>query len=142
MGRRIPADQEAVHDLTTTRPSDVGPLLDAPAKVAYKRRLHELRDELEEAQRFHDLARATTAQAEIDFLTHELAAAFGLGGRDRKAGSLTERARSTVTKPIKSAGQKIRGHHPALGHHLATHIKTGTFCQYLPDPTQPLRWTL
>jgi hypothetical protein len=141
-GQRGTADREAVHDLTATRPSDVGALLDAPAKAAYRRRLHELRDELTEAQRFHDPARATKAQTEIDFLTHELAAALGLGGRDRKASSVAERARSTVTKSIKAALKKIRASHPALGHHLATHIRTGTFCQYLPDPTQPLRWTL
>ena len=142
VGQRGTADQEAVHDLTATRPSDVGALLDAPAKADYRRRLRELRDELTEAQGFHDSARATKAQAEIDFLVHELAAALGLGGRDRKASSITERARSTVTKSIKAAIKKIHASHPALGHHLATHLKTGTFCQYLPDPTQPLRWTL
>jgi hypothetical protein len=38
--------------------------------------------------------------------------------------------------------QKIRTHHPALGHHLATHLKTGTFCQYLPHPAQPIHWHL
>ena len=141
-GQRGTADREAVHDLTATRPSDVGALLDAPAKAAYRRRLRELRDELTEAQRFRDPARATKVQTEIDFLTHELAAALGLGGRDRKASSVAERARSTVTKSIKAAMKKIHTSHPALGHHLATHIRTGTFCQYLPDPTQPLRWTL
>jgi tetratricopeptide (TPR) repeat protein len=131
---------EAVPDLAVTVPGDLGGVLDAPAKTAYKRRLCELQGELEEAQQFHDLARATAVQAEIDMFTHELVIALGLGGRDRKVGSTAERARSAVTKAIKTVVQKIRQHHPALGHHLATHLKTGTFCQYLPDPTQPIPW--
>jgi hypothetical protein len=133
---------ETVSDLPVTAPGDLGGLLDAQAKTAYKRRLCELQDELAEAQQFHDLARATAIQAEIDTLTHELAVALGLGGRDRKVGSSAERARSAITKAIKAAVQKIRTHHPALGHHLATHLKTGTFCQYLPHPAQPIHWHL
>ncbi|MBM3226501.1 MAG: hypothetical protein FJZ47_22275 [Candidatus Tectomicrobia bacterium] len=90
----------------------------------------------------HDLARATQAQAEIEWLSHELAAARGLGGRDRQVGSDAERARSTLTKAIKTAIHKIAQHHPALGHHLATHLKTGLFCQYRPAPGQATLWTL
>jgi hypothetical protein len=122
-------------EVVVTAPRDLGAVLDAPAKAAYKRRLCELQGELEEARRHHDLARATVVQAELDALTHELAIALGLNGRDRKVGSTAERARSAVTKAIKAAVQKIQAYHPALGHHLLTHIKTGTFCTYLPAPT-------
>jgi non-specific serine/threonine protein kinase len=110
--------------------------------MAYKQRLLDLRATLAEAQRCHDLARAAQAQAEIDWLSSELAAAVGLGGRDRQVGADAERARSTVTKAIKAAVRKIRQHHPALGHHLATHLKTGLFCQYRLAPGQPTCWTL
>src|SRR5215471_15525027 len=98
----------------------LGATLDASAKIAYKRRLLDLHATLTEAQRCHDLARAAQAQAEIDWLSSELAAAFGLGGRDRQVGADAERARSTVTKAIKAAVHKIRQHHPALGHHRAS----------------------
>ena len=135
-----PVVATAVPDLAEAIPSDLGSVLDPQAKMAYKRRLCELQDEFDEAQQFHDLTRATAIQAEIDALTYELSTAIGLGGRDRKAGSTAERARSAVTKAIKTAVQNIRAHHPALGHHLATHLKTGTFCQYLPDPTQAMCW--
>jgi hypothetical protein len=121
---------------------DAGAALDAQAKAAYKRRLDELQEDLSEAQRFHDPARVAQAQAEIDFLTEELAAAVGLGGRDRRAASHAERARLNVTKAMKAALSKISDSHPALGHHLATSITTGTFCAYTPDPTQPTAWTL
>jgi len=97
---------------------------------------------LAEAQRFHDPVRTAHAQAEMDFLTAELAAAVGLGGRDRRAASVAERARLNVTKAIRAALHKMSESHPALGHHLTTSITTGTFCAYTPDPTQPLSWTL
>jgi non-specific serine/threonine protein kinase len=88
------------------------------------------------------VGRAAHAQAEIDCLVAELAAAVGLGGRDRRAVAIAERARLNVTKAIKAALSKIRTSHPALGHHLATSIKTGTFCVYTLDPTHPISWTL
>jgi DNA-binding response OmpR family regulator len=135
-------DQLAAHALYVGGLGDAGVVLDAQAKAAYKRRLDELRDDLAEAQRFHDLARITHIQAEIDYLTTELAAAVGLGGRDRRVASSAERARLMVTKAIRAALRKISDSHPVLGHHLATSITTGTFCTYTPDPTAPLSWTL
>lgn len=122
--------------------NDAGALLDARAKAAYRTRLNELQDELEEAQRFNDPGRAAKAQTEIEFLSEALTTALGLGGRDRRGKSTAERARSTVTKSIKAAIKKIHLHHPALGHYFATSIKTGTFCCYDPDPTHPISWTL
>src|SRR5262249_28044763 len=73
--------------------SDAGEILDPQARAAYKQRLSELREELTEAQDFHDLGRSEQLAAEIDFLTHELTSAVGLGGRARRVGSPTERAR-------------------------------------------------
>ncbi|HEY5869383.1 MAG TPA: ABC transporter C-terminal domain-containing protein, partial [Candidatus Tectomicrobia bacterium] len=136
------ADQRAAQHLRVGRLGDAGPVLDAQAKTAYKRRLDELQADLAEAQRFHDAERAAKAQAEIDMLIAELAAAVGLGGRDRRAAAIAERARLNVTKAIKAALSKISDNHPALGHHLATSIKTGTFCAYTLDPAHPQSWTL
>jgi non-specific serine/threonine protein kinase len=121
---------------------DLGATLDSTAKMSYRQRLLDLRATLADAERCHDLVRAAQARAEIDWLSSELAAAVGLGGRDRQVGADAERARSTVTKAIKAAVRKIRQHHPALGHHLATHLKTGLFCQYRLAPGQPICWTL
>jgi non-specific serine/threonine protein kinase len=121
---------------------DAGELLDAQAKTEYKRRLDDLREELEEARRFHDPARAAKIQAELEFLTDQLAAAVGMGGRDRQASSATERARLNITKTIKAALRQIASNHPVLGQHLDTSIKTGTFCSYTPDPTRPISWIL
>ena len=82
----------------------LGATLDAAAQMAYKRRLLDLRTTLAEVQRRHDLATAQI-QAEMDWLSSELAAAHGLGGRDRQVGADAERARSTVTKAIKAVAQ-------------------------------------
>ena len=138
----LSAEQWATHHLHVEGLGDAGTVLDSQAKAAYKRRLDELQADVAEAQSWNDLARATTAQAEIEFLTGELAAAVGLGGRDRRVASSAERARLMVTKAIRAALHKLRDNHPALGHHLATSITTGTYCTYTPDPTTPLSWQL
>ena len=44
----------------------------------------------------------------LNAITEQLAAAVGLGGRDRLAASDAERARSAVTQAIKSAVRRIR----------------------------------
>ncbi len=121
---------------------DAGPLLDTQARVAYRRRLVDLREEMAEAERFNDAGRVERLRDEIEMLSAQLAAAVGLGGRSRKAASVTERARLTVTKRIKDALGKVRDSHPALGEHLAARIRTGYQCAYLPEPERPIAWDL
>jgi tetratricopeptide (TPR) repeat protein len=120
---------------------DAGELLDPAARAAYRRRLEDLRDELEEARTCNDPARASRAEHEIAFLTDELAQAVGLGGRARKAASAAERARVNVTRTVGGAVKKIAAGNPALGQHLVATIRTGTFCSYTPDPRVPIVWT-
>jgi tetratricopeptide (TPR) repeat protein len=119
---------------------DAGALLDPAAKVAYKRRLDELRAELGEAREFNDPGRAERAEEEIEFLTRELARAVGLSGRDRKAASHAERSRVKVTKAIRVALSHIAKACPELGRHLEATIRTGEFCVYTPDPRAPVPW--
>ena len=116
------------------------PVLDAQAKAECKRRLNELRQDLNEAERFNDPQRKTKAQNEVQAITDYIASAVGLGGRDRKTSSDTERARSAVTKCIRKAIQKIGDAIPSLGYHLAARIKTGYFCCYNPHPDRPVTW--
>ncbi len=132
--------QEGGGGVRSARFQDVGPILDSRAKAEYARRLTELRGELEEADRFNDPERAAKAQQEMDFIANQLAVATGLGGRNRRAASQAERARSAVTKRIKDSIDKIAEAMPALGRHLATTVKTGYFCSYNPDPNRPVKW--
>jgi CheY-like chemotaxis protein len=121
---------------------DAGPILDPQAKAEYRRRLTEIDEELQEAERFNDTARIARATEERELLAHELASAVGLGGRDRKAASDTERARVNVTRAIKAATDRIAENSPALSAHFDATLRTGTYCSYAPDPNTPLRWEL
>ena len=121
-------------DDSSFAPSDAGPMLDGDAKKAYSARLVELRDELEEAQRFNDVFRTSKIRAEMAILTNELARAFGLYGKSRLALSDAERARVRVTLAVKGAIEKISKYNSLVGWHLATSVRTGAFCLYRPAP--------
>lgn len=122
--------------------SDAGPVLDAEARRAYRQRIEELAHEVAEAERRGDLARAAAGTEEIEILTAELSRAEGLGGRERPAASTAERARQAVTKALRSALRRIAVESPALGQHLASTVRTGTYCRYDPDPRLPIAWRL
>lgn len=122
--------------------ADAGDMLDATAKDAYRRRLAEIDDDIDEARANGDDLRAAQGQTEREFLVTELARAVGLGGRDRRAGSQSERARASVTQALRKAMARLRDIDPALGEHLDRTVRTGTYCAYLPDPRLPPAWKL
>ena len=119
---------------------DAGPLLDAQAKEAYRRRLAEIEDDIGEALAKGDDERAAQADIERDLVIRELGRAVGLDGRDRRAASAPERARASVTRAIRQAMARIREHHPTMGIHLDRAIRTGTYCAYLPDSPASVQW--
>jgi hypothetical protein len=123
-----PAESRLVPDA-----GNAGELLDRRAKEAYRRRLTEIDEDIEEARTMGDVERAAQGDAERECLLRELARAVGLGGRDRRAGSASERARSAVTRAIRQALARLREHNPSLGEHLDRTIRTGTCCAYMPD---------
>jgi hypothetical protein len=129
-------------DLRGDALGDAGAVLDPEAKAAYRRRLQDLQEEVAEAERFNDAERATRARQEMEFIADELAGAVGLGGRDRNAASAAERARVSVTRAIRSAMARIANHNPALGKHLESTVRTGTYCSYNPDPRVPMSWQI
>jgi DNA-binding NarL/FixJ family response regulator/class 3 adenylate cyclase len=141
---RIPRDRSpaarAVREegLTAASAGDAGEILDPEARSAYKKRLDDLREEIDEAERFNDPERAASARDEVDALERELASAFGLGGRSRKAGSATERARVNVRNAITSALRSIGKHDPELSDHLSKAVRTGTYCSYV---SEGIDWT-
>ena len=89
-----------------------------------------------------DSERVAQADTERDFIVRELSRAFGLGSRNRRAGSATERARVSVTRAVRQAMERIQEHNSPLGEHLDRAIRTGTYCAYLPDPRVPVAWRL
>src|SRR5262249_57017649 len=115
-GRRFPTRP----DTTARDLGDAGAVLDAKARALYQRRICELREELAEAVRLDDGCTAARLRLELESLRDQLASAVGLGGRNRKTGSHSERARLMVTKAIKAAMTKIRASDASLRRHRAT----------------------
>ena len=139
-GNPVPAQEQAAAAHLAF--GDAGPMLDAQAKQTYRRRLAEIEDDIDDARAADDHRREAQADTEREFLIRELSRAVGLGGRDRRAGSVSERARAGVTRAIRQAIAHIKQHQPDLADHLERAIRTGTHCSYLPDTRVPNHWDL
>jgi hypothetical protein len=140
----IGAQGNDVHVLTLIgsdfAPTGADPILDDTAKARFKVRLQTLATELEDTEESGDASRSEQLRGEQDALIHELAAAAGLGGRSRRLGDQTERARKTVSARVRDALTKIDQAHPALADHLRSTLQMGTVCSYAPR--QSTAWTL
>jgi pimeloyl-ACP methyl ester carboxylesterase len=108
------------------------PILDYKARAAYRQRLRDLDIEVEDAERRLDVPRADRLQRERDELIAGLRQAAGLGGRARRLGDASERARKAVTARIRQSIKLIAAAHPELGEHLERSVSTGAVCAYRP----------
>lgn len=131
----------AAHGTIVAEPG-TGERLDRTALTAYRNRLREIDEELDEAQSWNDPARAERVEAEREALLRELAGAAGLGGRARTMGGTAERARVAVRKAIAAALDRIDAEDPAMARLLRRTVHTGSACRYEPDPDTPLDWLL
>jgi hypothetical protein len=119
---------------------DSGPLLDGRARSAYRHRIEGLRIEIGDALDAGQEERAEALQTEHDELVHQLAQAFGLGGRARAAGSAAEKARLNVTRAVRAALVRLSEALPGAGPVLDRRIRTGLYCAYEPADDDPVRW--
>ncbi len=124
------------------RLGDAGVLLDSRSRAAYRRRVADLRVEVEDALALEDDDRAAEVQAELDSLVAELARAFGLGGRDRKASSVAEKARLNVTRAVRTAVARLTEALPEPGAVLDRRVRTGLFCAYEPHAEDEAIWSV
>lgn len=115
--------------------------LDEQARRSYRRRLVEIEDDIAEARRNNDSARAELAERDREYLVAELSRAVGLGGRMRAVGSDAERARTAVARAIRYALGRLAEHHPEVVDHLENCLRTGTYCSYRPDPAAAVAWS-
>lgn len=120
---------------------DAGPLIDARARAEYRRRIEALRSAADDAIERGNLEAAEQAEAEIEALAGELSRAFGLGGRDRAAASIAERARLNVSRAIRSAIAKLGQAMPEAEAALGPRIRTGLYCAYEPGQSD-VRWVV
>ena len=94
----LASNRQATTELPRSTLGDAGELLDARAKDAYRRRLTDIDDDIEQARANGDAEREAQAHSERDFLVAELSRAVGLGGRERRAASASDRARAGATR--------------------------------------------
>ncbi len=118
------------------------PVLDEKAKAEYRARLTTLEDEIDAAMTRQDDQHAERLEREREALLGALRVAFGLGGRPRRLGSESERARKAVTARIKDALRRLDSRHPPLARHLRSTVSTGTYCCYRPPVAVSMRWRL
>lgn len=142
LGRGDGAAGGVAVDALASALGDAGPALDATARAAYRDRLAQLRDAIDEAEANADGMRAGELREEETMLVRELAAAVGLGGRDRPVGAATERARVNVTRAISDAVKRIAVHAPGLARHLEASVRTGAWCSYRPPRPDEADWQL
>ncbi|MEU2759513.1 AAA family ATPase [Streptomyces sp. NPDC007094] len=109
------------------------PVLDEEAKRRYKEHLERLDAEIDRAAARDDTEQVEKYGRERQALLDELRTAAGLGGRTRRLGDQTERARKTVTARIRDTLRKLDPLHPALAAHLKASVTTGTTCAYRPE---------
>ena len=142
LGRLIAAPGTEIHclDLAEAGVEEhaSGELIDERARREYEQRVRDLQQEIDEAERDHDLVRADRSRLELDAIVDHLTAALGLGGRARRHTDSTERARSAVTQRIRASIRRIEADHPALGAHLRASVQTGIYCRYQPE--RPTVW--
>lgn len=127
----------------TAPAGDTGlPVLDDEARAAYRRRLAEIEEDIDEAAAMNDPGRVELAERDRDYLVAELTRAVGLGGRNRTDRGTAERARTSVSRSLRYALQRMAEVHPAMAGHLRQTVRTGTYCSYVPDPLTPVVWTM
>jgi hypothetical protein len=108
------------------------PVLDEVAKREYKKRLAELNARIDELEAMGEPEQADAVRGERDWLITELAAAAGLGGRQRQFAGNEERARIAVGKAIRRALARITEADQVMGDELRACVQTGLRCCYRP----------
>jgi tetratricopeptide (TPR) repeat protein len=114
-------------------PAAPDPVLDEPAKRAYRKRLAELDQALDRAAARGDATAAGGLEAERAALVAELKRTAGLAGRPRAFSDEAERARVNVTRTIHQALDRILAADPDTGRHLLASVRTGIRCSYQPN---------
>jgi tetratricopeptide (TPR) repeat protein len=134
----MPSEQLAEQHLHLAAAAETSVSPDTQARAIYRRRVKELRSELEEAEQFEDIGRIAKLQEEIHFLTNELQTAYSVGQHARRSNDSVEKVRKAVTNRIRAALAQIQKAHPVLWQHLFKAVRTGVFCAYQPET--PISW--
>jgi hypothetical protein len=113
--------------------TDAGAMLDPQAIAAYRARVRQLDEALDEALDTRDDDARARLEAERDSIARELSRAVGLGGRSRRVASDAERARVNVQRRLSDAVRRIAVINTEIAKHLKESIVTGVYCSYAPE---------
>jgi len=113
---------------------------DGAALKQCEARLHDLDEEIEQAEADNDEGLASRLGEEREALVAYLRSGVGLRGRLRRVAGKRERARKAVSNAISRAIEAISKHHEVLGRHLRNAIRKGYEVVY--DPETPTDWDL
>ena len=133
VGRTTTAAEAKDADLSPNDSSGMGPLMDARALEEYRKRIKDLQEDIDEAERNNNSEAAANAREEQQLLESQLSEAFGLGGQPRPVGSPQEKARKAVSKAIHRAIRNIKKENQHLGDHLSNAIYIGAYVSYRPE---------
>lgn len=126
---------------SSDRSGGAGIVADRAALGAYRRRLAELDEDADEAERHNDSGRVERLASERDALLAELKRVTGASGQPRHfANHPAERARKAVSARIRMAIATIGDVLPQVREHLDRTIVTGNQCRYAGADT--VSWTV
>lgn len=116
-----------------------GEIVDRQTLDAYRRRLADIDEDADEADRDNDLERRAQLEVERQALLDELSRTTTVRGSARPfANHPAERARKAVTGRVRDAIRKLEAALPEMSAHLERNIVTGRYCRYRTDDT--VRW--
>ncbi|MFH1374365.1 MAG: hypothetical protein ABII79_11265 [bacterium] len=148
-GRPLDAVSEALSGLTREKLGEAGldrSWLEKPERMIDRQTQREIGQcimEIEDrlaAGNFADPTESLRLQQMLTQLKNYQKAALRFRGGTRTDASVTEKARSSVTKLINKAKEKIREYNKGLGTHLDKSLHTGIHFHYSPE--YPIDWQL
>jgi hypothetical protein len=155
IGESVPAKGDRVYSsISETRLEELGlrsttwdagtidaeKMVDRQTINQLKQRLAKLKEQKEDAEICHNDERAAQLQDEME----EIAAYLSNNtyqGESKPFSNDSSKIRTSVTKRIHDAINKIRQQDDSLARQLHYCIKTGSQCAYNPDPQNPITWS-
>ncbi len=116
--------------------------VDNKTLATLRERLAGLEEALDDAHAQNDELRCEKILEEREQILRYLSSNLNNKGRPRRIDRSAERARSAVTKALRSAICTIREQHAGLAEHLSDGIYTGKYCCYRPSERSAIIWCL
>ena len=113
---------------------------DTAALLAYRRRIDELRREIDAADDDHDLGRAADLRSELDDLLEHLRPVLGLRSNSRTFADPSERARMAVRQSLTRVFRAIGDQDAEFAERLSSSVQTGLVCRFDPVDRFPAVW--